>query len=180
MSTVLAIAGSIGSGKTTLADALVSQIPDSQARAFGDVVRTETKRRGLPESRSAWQETGANLIAAGWNKFVGILLSPPLVGEVLVVDGVRHVEAVDELKRQLPAARVVLVYVRSPAEVVANRVASRGENLGVLEHTVESQLPDVLVRADLVVDGQDVLKGAASVTAFLNSTMSAGETSGST
>ena len=169
VSAVIALSGAIGSGKTTLASELSVRIDHSGVRAFGDVVRDEAVRRGRSVDRDDLQKTGSELVAEGWDRFVGLLLDPPPTADVLVVEGVRHMGAMAGLGNHLPDARLFLVFVQPPAEVVEGRVVERGENVAALGHAVEAELPEVSKRADLVVAGMDVSQDAERVLSLLRS-----------
>lgn len=153
MRTVVCLAGGIASGKTTLAQALAEVWPNTSVRSFGDVVRRRALADGLPATRSALQDLGRRLIAEGWPAFVSTLLADvPTSSGMLVVDGMRHLQVANELRRRLPDATVYVVYVASDDAVIRLRLAGRGESPDVLKHEVEAELFRVAETADLVLD----------------------------
>ena len=162
----IAVGGPIASGKTTLSRSIAETL-GAERRAFSDIVKSETARRGGAGDRLDLQQTGDDLIEAGWPSFVGRVLSPPPASETLVVDGIRHLGAINELVHQLSDARVVLVFVDPPVESVVERLAGRSEPLDVLLHHVETELPLVKQRADLVVGGVDLGADLQAVLEFL-------------
>ena len=60
---VLAIAGPIGSGKTTTAALLARRLGWSRD-GYGDTIRATAAARGLPASRGTLQQLGAELAGA--------------------------------------------------------------------------------------------------------------------
>jgi dephospho-CoA kinase len=153
VNTIICLAGGIASGKTTLAQALIDRWPDSAIRSFGNVVRDRARADGLPLERASLQQVGARLIAQGWRAFCDRLLADfPTELDVLIIEGIRHAEPVYDLRRRYPAAPVYVVLLRPPPEVVARRLAKRGETTGVRDHTVESEAEHVAMLADLIVD----------------------------
>ncbi len=149
---VLAISGASSSGKSTLSRGLLEELGGS-VRAFGAVVESESLRRGRSSAKEDLQETGVDLISEGWDSFVRLLLSPAPTSNTLIVDGIRHRAAIDELSRQLPGARLVHVHVATPRQVLVERTIARSEDVTLLDHAVEAELPEVARDADVVVQG---------------------------
>lgn len=138
---VVCLAGGIASGKTTVAQALVTMWPNASMRSFGDVVRRRVRAAGLSVERATLQDTGLRLIAEGWAVFVDeLVVDLPLDADVLIVDGMRHVEAVEELRRRFPEVPVGLIYLRADEASVRERLGVRGESREMLGHQVESSL----------------------------------------
>jgi hypothetical protein len=71
--------------------------------------------------------------------------------EVLIVEGIRHQEAVDVLAEQLPTRKLLLVYLDVSSDQQHQRMAGLGETEGVAGHDVERNVDDLCVIADLVV-----------------------------
>lgn len=159
---LVAVGGPIASGKTTLSKELATVLGGDR-RAFSDIVKAETVKRGRVDDRAGWQLTGDELVEEGWPAFVASVLTPAPDADVLVVDGIRHIGAIDELIRQLPSARTFLVFVDPPGESIVERVTARSESLDALFHHVEAELPAVRDRADLVVGGSDMAADIAAV-----------------
>jgi dephospho-CoA kinase len=96
---IIAISGRIGSGKTTLANA-VSDRMGAKVAGFGDFVRTKARAQGLDVSdRRVLQDIGQNLVAADAVSFLDEALSwaGHKTGSVLVLDGLRHASVWDAL-----------------------------------------------------------------------------------
>lgn len=153
MRAVLCLAGGIASGKTTVGKALAASSRGAHLCSFGDVVRRQALRQGTPSDRASLQAVGATLVAAGWPAFVDLLLEDtPGRAELLVVDGIRHVEAVTELATRFPNTPVRLIYLRADRDVIAGRLHQRGEPEAVLDHPIESSLHEVAAAAELELD----------------------------
>ena len=149
---MLCLAGGIASGKTTLARGLHEAVPGSGVVSFGDVVRRRVAELGLSQDRASLQRVGEQLIAAGWSTFVAALLRDVEPGSnLLIVDGVRHVEALDALRAAVPQVPQRLVYVAVEEAVQRRRLAARGESVEALAHPMEQNLDTLRARADLVV-----------------------------
>lgn len=153
MKWLICLAGGIASGKTTLAGALQASLPGSVRVAFGDVVRRRAMATSPSPSRQALQDAGLHLIQEGWPAFVSALLAD--IGDepdLLIVEGVRHQEAVDALRRRLPTHDLLLVYADVPDDLRRQRLDQLGEHQESLSHAVERDVESLRGVADLVVD----------------------------
>ena len=102
---VIGFSGRIKSGKTTIATATASSL-DWQCASFGDYVRWVAIRQNEdPESRAALQRIGESCIARGWPAFCHNVLKMVnwRSGMPVVVDGIRHVEAVEQITDRFTA-----------------------------------------------------------------------------
>jgi cytidylate kinase len=154
MKAVICLSGSIASGKTTVAQALAEHFSNVTVRSFGDVVRDRARSQGKPLDRATLQAVGLTLVEAGWQPFVDALLHDvPESSGVLIVDGIRHCGAVDELKRRQLGDRFLTVYLKLDSHELERRLQKRCESPVNHEHLVESSLPDLEARADLVLNG---------------------------
>ena len=163
---VLAPSGRIASGKTTLSEAVASSLGWPRV-AFGDYVRSVARTQRLPESRSALQDLGATLIEEqGWDGFCRSVLAQAdrKPGDSLVVDGVRHVEAIAALRPLLAPAELLLVFLKVEPTIREARLARRPrpaeDSLKPVDlHSTEVQLSAILPSlANLTVDGTRPLK----------------------
>jgi cytidylate kinase len=152
----LAISGRIASGKSTLAVRLAEKMNCARA-SFGEYVRIVAESKGLEPTRDNLQAVGADLVESGWEPFCRAVLSRSSwqPGQLLVVDGIRHVEAVRQLKSLVAPTSVILVHVRIDEQVREDRLrekqgTSEAHEAHSTEHDVKSALPLI---ADLVVDG---------------------------
>jgi adenylate kinase family enzyme len=151
---IFCVSGEIASGKTTFANQLTQDIPGARLCSYGDVVRSEARIRGLEPKRPILHALAIILIAEGWPRFTERLITHlPADYDALVVDGVRHLQAVDELRAQIMGSSITSVFIDTPDSVIAERLQARGEALTVRDHKVEAQLSQVRQAADLTVDG---------------------------
>ena len=166
--TILCFAGASGSGKSTLGReiGLVLAWP---VASFGEHVRAVTKHRGLSEDRHTLQDIGQELIDNGWEAFCAAVLADAgwKDGLSVVVDGVRHKEALQTLKKLAPDSTVLLVFIDVSASQRAERLITRdrtrqAELAQLDQHPVEDQVNSTLAStADLVIDGSRPLQELA-------------------
>src|SRR5437764_382109 len=112
MSTVLAVSGKIASGKSTLASTFANEVGWPYV-SFGDYVRQIARQRGLEDTREVLQEIGDELIRQNLEGFCRSVLAQAdwKPGQPLVIDGVRHFEVDDLLRRMVGPSKYVLTYV---------------------------------------------------------------------
>jgi dephospho-CoA kinase len=154
VTTIVCLAGGIASGKSTLAQAWQGHYPASVVLSFGTVVRQRAAARGRPLTREALQQTGLELIAEGWGAFVEELCRTAPAGhqDLIIVDGIRHPEAVEALRERFVQEPVLTVFLHLPSAATRARLEQRGEDPGSLSHEVESSVAVVQRMADLVLD----------------------------
>jgi cytidylate kinase len=160
MSIVICFSGGIGSGKTTLARAVAARL-GARVASFGDYVRAEATSRGIGHDRAALQDLGETLIdEMGWPAFCRAVLegagwSP---GRSLVVDGVRHVAALDGIRTCVAPTPTKLVFVdasRDDRQARVDVLRGKPDNLERAEgHSTEQDVKDKLqLVADLTLPG---------------------------
>jgi dephospho-CoA kinase len=167
---IVGIAGAIGSGKSELSRALAREL-DAERLSFGDLVLREAKAHGVKPTRENLQHLGEQLIdELGAPGFVRRVLTDRPPGDLLIVDGVRHL-AIDEALRKI-AAQYVLVFVSVDDETRRRRLAAReghDVDLAVLDqHSTEREVPLLSERAATVVDGTDSAAAAERVRELLS------------
>jgi transcriptional regulator with XRE-family HTH domain/dephospho-CoA kinase len=109
---VLGFAGKIGSGKSTISAEVARALGWPRA-SFGDYLRTVAKSNGFGESREVLQELGASLVEKGAEEFCRAVLAHYQwnAGEPLVVDGIRHTEVVEALRRLVAPLELRLIFL---------------------------------------------------------------------
>lgn len=164
MNTVLALAGKINSGKSTIGS-LYSKFYDCPYVSFGEYVRYITKQRGLSEVRENWQKVGEELFETDANLFCRAVLAQAdwKPGQALVVDGIRH-SKISELLREIVApARYILTVVKVDEQIRKERLHREGVDQNDLierieSHSTESQVKTILPQiADFIIDGNEPL-----------------------
>jgi cytidylate kinase len=162
---VVGFAGRIGSGKSTISIEVARALGWPRA-SFGDYVRTVARSAGLGESREGLQEIGASLIERGVDDFCRAVLAQSgwNAGEPLVIDGIRHAEVIESLRKLVAPLEMRVVYLDVKDEKRLNNLRKRedavAEELELVEgHTTEEQVKNVLPElADLRLPGDRPLE----------------------
>lgn len=156
----VAIAGRIGSGKTTLASVLADRL-DCPVAGFGSYVRSVALQRGLDTAdRASLQDLGEDLIGEGWQSFCrSVLNHGGYVSGAVVVDGIRHVAAITTIRELVAPTPCRLIAVGVRDENRAERLRLRGVTPEAVEaadaHAGESEVQQVIEHANFVVDEED-------------------------
>ena len=157
---MLALSGRVGSGKTTLATKLTDELGWVHA-SYGEYVRLEASKLGLGEQRETLQAVGEELISMGWDAFTRATLEQAgwTPDRSIVVEGIRHVEALNSLRHVTDTAHLVHFHLGVARDVQLNRLRrARSPELAarVTEwetHSTEKQvLSDLPKVADAVLD----------------------------
>ena len=151
---VLVFSGKIGSGKSTLADRVATALGWKRA-SCGDFIRAVARSQGLEDQREVLQELGAELVARSPGEFCRALLAHFNWhgGEPLVLDGVRHAEVLEALRRVVAPLQVRLVYVETDEAVRRERLRLEEEDTPATQfpkleaHSTEQQVGSRLAAA---------------------------------
>ncbi len=168
-SIVLTFSGPIGSGKSTLAWLVSTRLRWSHA-SFGSYVRKVAKKNGLDNSRKALQLTGELLISRGWGVFCKEVITEAnwKPGSNLIVEGIRHIEAIETLRELVIPAKLYIIYISLDDTKREKRLKLRDKNESInmkkLEmHSTEVQIKTKLFnQADLIVDNNRAKEEVAS------------------
>ena len=155
MECAIAISGSIGSGKSTISEHLAAVLGRPHV-SFPREVRSAAEARQIPMERGRLQRLGEEMIADGWPHFCGRVLDqasghskPP------VIEGVRHLEAIQVLRDSLSPIDLQIVFLEVREETRQSRLAERGLAPNEIEaaqsHSSELELPLIRDHADLVI-----------------------------
>ena len=164
---VVALAGPIGSGKTTLSRALAKEF-DCKRASFGDHFRQLAVESGQnPGNRRLLQRLGEKYVGLSPDRLCRELLRKAdwqPGDESLIVDGVRHIEILIALRQVVAPMRLFLVYVRRDqmrAASASTRVGSR--SLALFDaHSTETQNDALRSSADVIVSGDSDINAAVS------------------
>jgi cytidylate kinase len=158
----IAIGGRVGSGKYFLADQLADTLGWKHA-SFGRYVRGKAVAQERPLQLPELQALGVELIEGeGWDAFVrnAVDFAGVRIGEEpFIIDGVRHVAALETLRKLLNKGRVILIYLDADDESRHARLAAEGVAAEVVpridKHDTEEDVRDgdLIQRADHVVRG---------------------------
>lgn len=156
---VLAFAGKIGSGKSTLSIQVAKALGWKRA-SFGDYIRTVARSEGLGESREILQELGSSLVKNP-KDFCRAMLAHFQweAGEPLVIDGVRHAEIAEALRVIVAPIELRMIYLEVDEEIRLQRIREEDaaeavpERMNRIEsHSTEEQVSSRLPGlADLTV-----------------------------
>ena len=151
------ISGRIGSGKTTFAESLSERLGCPHA-SFGKYVHSVAIEQGLDAGeRQVLQTLGEDLIATvGWHDFCNAVLEyAGYQSGSVVIDGVRHVDAIATLRELTAAVPWYLVAIDVDEAEIGRRRTSRGDDLASIarseSHRNEAQVGDVRALADIIV-----------------------------
>jgi transcriptional regulator with XRE-family HTH domain/cytidylate kinase len=158
---IIAFAGKRGSGKTVVSEE-VAKVLNWPRASFGEYLRAAVKRQGLSDATENLQELGANM-AKEPDRFCDAVLtfSNWEAGEPLVVEGIRHQEILDSLRRKVAPLEVRLIYLYVDEAERLRRLKEREPSTpdrieAVENHSTESQVKNVLPEsADLRVSTQE-------------------------
>lgn len=158
MSLVVCFSGKIGSGKSSVLTAISDKLHWKRT-GFGEYLRAEiAKAGGDPSSREALQDMGRRLVESDPDGFCRAVLAygDYQAGDNLFVDGVRHVDIFNILKRIAAPADVRLIFLSVTYDVQRSRVTTRRDSDDLdraIGHTVEFDLAESLpLRADAIID----------------------------
>jgi dephospho-CoA kinase len=162
MGLLVCFSGRIGSGKTSVSEAVATQLGWGRY-GFGDYLRSELARRGGdPCSREALQDLGQALVTADAHAFCRAVLDKGRFhpGSNFIIDGVRHVE-IQAVTAKLAAPSVTkLVFLAADDTNRFKRVAERATGQAHFTradaHKIEIELLNRLpAMADLSVDANN-------------------------
>lgn len=169
MAFVVAFAGKIGSGKTTISTA-VSQALECKRASFGDYVRHVVSRQGLQLTRENLQRVGTEVLEADRFDFCRNVLaySGWSQGESLVIDGLRHSETIPLLNQLVWPVELRIVYMDIDEQSRVERLGTRGEDCipaftSADAHSSEQQVATTLRSvADVIVDGRQPIQNCVA------------------
>lgn len=156
---VIGFSGKIGSGKTAISSELARSMGCHRV-SFGEYVRSVARQRGLLESREVLQSVGEALLTSDAEGFCRAVLAQSNWerGLSLVIDGVRHQQVVDVLRRLVAPMRFVLVFVVADDQLRDSRLSTRSVgasiSMEIESHSTEREVAGQLQAvADIEVDG---------------------------
>jgi dephospho-CoA kinase len=156
---VFGFAGKIGSGKSTLSKLIAADLGFRYA-SFGDYVRKLAISRNMQMTRENLQNLGQEMIAENTEGFCLSVLEDAKweVGTPLVIDGVRHVEVTEKLKKIIQPDFFKLIFLKIENDVVRKyRTIEREKDiLKIDQHQTEKQLLNnsLIAVADLVINAE--------------------------
>ncbi len=138
--------------------------------SFGDHLRSVADDFGIEPSRENLQQLGKDAICCGWAPFVHAVLAGAPAGTEggIVVEGVRHKEAISTVRTQVAPLPVVLVFLTLSPHQRLGRLAEKGitadEGTQIDKHEIEIEVREVSEAADFRVDaGPPIAEVVASI-----------------
>lgn len=154
MNYIIALCGSSKSGKTTLAERIAIELHCPVA-SFGAFVRKAAGERGLSSpTRRQLQDIGNQLATEDIQGFCKAVLDDAgfELGSPLVIDGIRHIEAIAAIQKLVPDQALRLVYVETDLPLRAKRSGLTVEEVKSIDsHPVESQRARLRSMANLIL-----------------------------
>jgi cytidylate kinase len=156
---IVCFSGRIGSGKTTVSIEVAKRLGLPRA-SFGDYVRSAATSKGLDSTaREILAPLGEQIIEElGWDEFCRrVLQASGWDGSSgLIVDGIRHLQALQQIQAITSPLPVLLVHLQLSRDALVNsRQKGKGvEQLaGAEKHSTEIQVTEQLPNAaDLLLD----------------------------
>lgn len=155
----IVIVGKIASGKTTLAEELSKRL-NATVVSFGNYVRHIASLKGIEHNRTNLQNVGAELIRTiapsqfVKNVFAYGIGNAVLSNSILLVEGVRHVSILGEIKRI--SRKCFVIYIDLADDELMTNALKRdekegGDVKGFFCHEVESEIDSLKEYADYVL-----------------------------
>lgn len=146
----VAIAGRIAAGKSSVSSELASRLGWKRA-SFGDFVRSVAARRGLEPSREVLQKVGEELEAVDSAAFCKDVLTFASwnTGDPVVIDGIRHVRILEDLKKIVAPQQLLFVYLDAEDTTRKARFAHRESTNAEALATAESHSTELDVISKL-------------------------------
>lgn len=166
-SNIICFSGGIGSGKSTLSLELSKKI-GWKATSFGNFLRNLAFERKLDPSRENLQFLGEEMISNGTDNFCNSVLRfcNWVQIENLIIDGIRHSEILESIKRTTKPSNVFLVYIELDLADRSSRLPEQEKNkLAQYEtHSTELQVKSNLKKlSDLIIDGNQSVDNSCSL-----------------
>lgn len=154
---IIAFGGASQTGKTTLGRRLAAYC-QCKFVSFGDYVRQKAQNGGLSNpTREDLQNLGQKLVKSGVSRFCQEVLDTVQFssGGRLVIDGIRHTEALSAISQISRGQPIKLIYLYAPMKIreVRSQQHDGSQALRAIDaHPVESQTVELRNSADFVLD----------------------------
>ena len=173
MNCLVAFSGYTKSGKTTLATNVAEALKCPLA-SFGAFIRKTADQSGFPDpTRHQLQEIGDKLARTDIERFCKAVLDSAgfKPGSPLVIDGIRHLEALTAIRNLAPNQPLKLIYTESDLASRAKRAGLTEDEMSTVDrHPVESQSAKLRSVSDLIVSTSHSLENSvAQILLFLAS-----------
>ena len=158
MKPIFTFSGPIGSGKSTVSKEFAERV-GAKWNSFGSTVRRVALSQGTEPTRENLQKLGESLVKNEGQEFCRQVLAgaEAEAEDMVVIDGVRHADVLETLRRIVGPRRLVAIFVDAPFELREKRVKardglSRDAILRLQTHSTEIQVEASLKeKADLIL-----------------------------
>jgi dephospho-CoA kinase len=126
MKHVFAFSGPIGSGKSSVSKLFAAKILAAW-NSFGTTVKEVAEERGLATDRESLQRLGAMLVKEDRNSFCRRVVTKATNDKdrAIVIDGLRHIDVLKELRVVVSPKELMCVYVDTPRTIRLERLKTR-------------------------------------------------------
>lgn len=152
---VYLIAGNIGSGKTWLSNK-ISDLMKFDRCSFSDYIKWKCEQLGMLSNRETLVLVGQKAVSEWLSEFIYYLFNctTEKTSEVLLIDGLRHIEVLDEIAKYCDEFEIV--YIDSNTETITRNLRTRN----TLEednrlYSTEQQLPIIKGKANLIINSSN-------------------------
>jgi len=159
MQSDIVFSGRFGSGKTTLARATAASLGGGYA-GFGATIKRIAVERSLPTTREDLQALGEQLVLDRAEELCRRVIAErdPPVAARSIIDGLRHKEVYEILRRLSEPKRLLCIFVDLPNDIRIERIKAReawsdSQISQIDHHSTEIQVGTVIRSlADIIVD----------------------------
>jgi cytidylate kinase len=172
MRQIIAFAGRMGAGKSSVSAALAADLGWRFA-SFGGFVRQTASSRGVEHTRESLQAIGEELEASDPAKFCRSVLDNAgwQPGESAVVEGIRHVRVWATLRDLVAPQPILLIYLDASQDLRRARLQERGAQEAnymdrVEDHSTERDvISEIPLLADLVLstEGEEIAELVSTI-----------------
>lgn len=152
------IAGNIGSGKTWVSKKL-SELLKIDRCSFSSYVKWKCRLLNLPINRKNLNEIGRNAVKESIDEFLYFVFNCAVEkkSEFLIVDGLRHIKVLSEIKKY--CNNVSVVFIDSDFNTITDNLKSRGTfNEDTKFYSEEGELPLIKEKADIIVKSSNEIE----------------------
>jgi cytidylate kinase len=164
MNADLVFSGKLGSGKTAVSKMLAARI-GARWNGFGATVKRIAAERELQIERHVLQVLGEELVQKSPDAFCRRVIAEaiPQSGTTLVLDGLRHLSILEQLRKLLSPRRVILIFVDVQEPIRLERILKREDcDLHTLKE-LESHSTEIQVMTELRSSAESIVDNSGAL-----------------
>lgn len=150
---IICVSGPIAGGKTYYAKLIAEGMKCKQV-SVSDYLKNIAINNGMEDiQRTILQQIGEEQINLGWSEFCRrfLLFAEWNPSKTLIIDGIRHIEFVDSIKRICATPNVKIVFIDEDNKIITQRLEQRKEGVIDLSSSAEGNLEALYLNADVVI-----------------------------